>query len=60
MLPGIVIPSSSTLRGPVGAWSTVQKSLLPTLGDLPAELGDFKIVWRGLKKLLGGRRGRTS
>ena len=38
----------------VWARSTVQKWVLPTLGDLPAELGYFKIVCRGLK-LLGER-----
>ena len=46
---------SSMFRGPVWARSMVQKWVLPTLGDLPTELGYFKIVCRGLKKLLGGR-----
>ena len=45
---------SSMFKGPVWARSTVQKWVLPTLGDLPAELGYFKVVCRGLKKLLGG------
>ena len=44
------------IEGPVWAWSTVQKSVLPTLGDSPAKLGYFKIVCCGLKKkMLGGR-----
>ena len=44
---------SSMFRGPVWARFTVQKSVLPTLGDLPAELGYFKIVCHGFKKTVG-------
>ena len=43
------------LRGPVWAQSRVQKSVMPTLGDLPAGLGYFKIVCRGLEKKTVGR-----
>ena len=38
---------SSMFRGPVWARSTVQKWVLPTLGDLPAQLGYFKILCHG-------------